>query len=747
MELKKAKKWTLSIAGILLTFVLMVGAVFIYSAKLKNHLQEEMIRTMEEISAVSVQSLNRMVEEEKYLIKSISALLGYYSGTDFQDLAEQIKQLIKNDDEYKRFGIIDKTGKAYTTDSNQYNLSRRKFFQDAMKGETVLSDTIKDRKDGEKINVYATPFYRDGKLDGVVFGVRDNKTYQESLEVKSFHNQGYSYLVKKDGTAVSASSNQSSFQNMDNIFQAMENTQEDNSKSIHQLKRGMEQERTGCVIYYDQEQLYTYYRPVGINDYYLLTVVPGSVMNDKMEPIMDNTFLLCVMIILLLLFFIAVIISAKNKGQRQLEELLYVDPVTKGPSFEKFKKDASEFLKQAEKGNYAILDFDIDKFKFVNDAFGYEEGNEVIRYIYNIIRRFIREGDLFAHRMADSFVILVKYEDKKTLAVRTEQFCGELNQRNKENDKQYEIAPSIGIYEIKDHGRNLDTMLDRASMARKSIKGQHSQHFAFYDDSFRQKLVTEKNIENRMGDALLNHEFFVVFQPRFLVKNKEIAGAEALVRWRGKDGTVIQPDQFVPIFENNGFITEIDKYVFELVCKKMQEWIIMEKKVVPVSVNLSRRHLYNKSFVEEYIRIREKYSIPPGMVQLEITETALFDHENQLVEVISQLQDSGFIVLMDDFGTGYSSLHMLKTVSVNILKLDKKFVDDIGDKKSESVIESIINLAHSLEMQVTAEGVETREQYLFLKKMACDEIQGYYFSKPVEEAAFALMLEERKAGI
>ena len=203
---------------------------------------------------------------------------------------------------------------------------------------------------------------------------------------------------------------------------------------------------------------------------------------------------------------------------------------------------------------------------------------------------------------------------------------------------------------------------------------------------------------------------------------------------------MIFPNEFIPLFESNGFITELDRYMFEHVCMDIKRWLDDGYNVVPVSVNLSQLQLYNTNFIQEYKGIIEKYEIPPEYVQLELTETTLFSKISSLNEIIDNLHSIGFKILMDDFGTGYSSLNMLKNVKVDILKLDKSFVDDIGESKGNIVVSSIVSLGQLLNMKIVAEGVETQEQFEFLRDIFCDEIQGYYFSKPIPERDYKKLL-------
>lgn len=263
-------------------------------------------------------------------------------------------------------------------------------------------------------------------------------------------------------------------------------------------------------------------------------------------------------------------------------------------------------------------------------------------------------------------------------------------------------------------------------------------------------MVREKEIENKMQDALKNHEFEVYLQPKVELKGETIAGAEALVRWNDPEYGLISPAEFIPIFEKNGFIVNLDLYMFEQVCGLLQSWIEKGYEPVPVSVNLSHVHLKNPDFLKEFRAIFQKYKLPPKLLEIELTETLVFENLDLLVKVIDQFHEIGFDCSLDDFGSGYSSLNILKDVPVDTLKLDRGFFGSNQQKNDRGgyIVESIIELAKKLKMQTVSEGVETKEQVAFLKKANCDMVQGYVFAKPVpivdfEKAAFCYPLKRR----
>lgn len=255
-------------------------------------------------------------------------------------------------------------------------------------------------------------------------------------------------------------------------------------------------------------------------------------------------------------------------------------------------------------------------------------------------------------------------------------------------------------------------------------------------------------LNKRLQDGIKNKEFLIYLQPKFYAKIGELAGAEALIRWN-RNGKIVMPNVFIPLFEKYELITTLDMYVLENVCGLLSKWSNQNYKIVPISVNESRQHLYNKNHVDELIALINKYNISTNMIELEMTETTVVHNVELAKEAERNVHKLGFVVSMDDFGTGYSSFSMLKNINIDILKMDKSFFDDILEsRRGKIIIESIIDMAHKLDIKVVAEGIENKEQLEYLRKIGCDIIQGYIYEKPITIEKFEnKYLKEKKVDI
>ncbi|MBQ4283141.1 MAG: EAL domain-containing protein [Lachnospira sp.] len=423
----------------------------------------------------------------------------------------------------------------------------------------------------------------------------------------------------------------------------------------------------------------------------------------------------------------------------------------------KFYEEARKIIDDNPKMDFAFIRFDIYKFQLINQFYGMEEGDRLIKFVADDIAKdmvFVQEkyGTDGKRVMAygriekDVFCCLVPYDNKETILAN----FNSIRERIDNYGLDFVILPVFGVYIIEDRSLSINDMYDRANMASKKCKGNYLENYAFYDEQMSKVLVDEQMIVNEMSNALDCGQFILYLQPKYEIKNNQLVGAEALVRWLHPEKGLISPGVFIPIFEQNGFILQLDCYVWESTCKLIRKWLDEGKKPDPVSVNMSRISLYNPKLVDIICGLVKKYDIPPYLLELELTESAFTSNPIVIRDTMRRLQENGFTVLMDDFGSGYSSLNALKDMSLDVLKMDMRFLSKTDNpERSKCIMASIVRMAKWLKMTVTAEGVETKEQLDFLKSIGCECIQGYYFAKPMpieeyEEKAFKEMPYHRE---
>ncbi|MFI3231366.1 MAG: bifunctional diguanylate cyclase/phosphodiesterase [bacterium] len=412
------------------------------------------------------------------------------------------------------------------------------------------------------------------------------------------------------------------------------------------------------------------------------------------------------------------------------------DSLTKSLLFNGFEEYYTEYV-QRNQYKYALCSIDIDKFKYVNSVFGYEVGDEVLKRVATVVRDFIDKEENFCRMNEDKFSIFLKYENEVQLHLKVRELAEKFENMRDCHFSEAKIT-IIGGVTIVNKQMTLNSLLDQATIARKSGKGSHKNKFSFYNPTMDVNIRKEIQIEERVPHAMANGEFQPFLQPKFDLETKKICGAEALVRWITPTG-MIYPDEFIPLFERNGFIVTLDFIIYEKVMIYIRECLDKNLPVYPISVNVSRNHIKDKHFMDKFMHLIRKYNIPCEFLELEVTESVFVEDKVQLKHFIDSIKSESLKVSIDDFGTAYSSLQILTDINVDILKIDKGFLDNINTNtteehvvtKDEILIKNIINLAKELEFKVICEGVETNEQIELLKNIGCELGQGYVFAKPM----------------
>lgn len=429
--------------------------------------------------------------------------------------------------------------------------------------------------------------------------------------------------------------------------------------------------------------------------------------------------------------------------KRQMSELKFRaerDMLTGIYNRETFCRKTLEMLQGNRDKTYVLLQWDIQRFKVINDLFGVKTGDKILRIIALKFAGIFKGVGTFGRIKADNFACCYQ---KHMFEV--EDLLQQIETAFKVLQLNYDIAVYIGVYPISNISVPVDQMCDRANMALLTVKGNYIKRYAVYDNKLRETMLQEQQIVSEMNEALAKKQFCIYLQPIYNLIDERPIAAEALVRWKHPERGIISPGVFIPLFEKNGFIIKMDEYVWEETCRFIREELDAGKPTVPISVNVSRINLYNPLLCENILALITKYKLQPSMLKLEITESAYTDNPLQLIETIKKLQAYGFNVLTDDFGSGYSSLNMLKDVPTDILKIDIKFIDDLEwSKRARSVLKSVVQMAKLLDMVVVAEGVETKAQLDFLKEIDCDRVQGFYFSKPLPEDKFDCLMGESR---
>ena len=380
---------------------------------------------------------------------------------------------------------------------------------------------------------------------------------------------------------------------------------------------------------------------------------------------------------------------------------------------------------------YLILHIDVVNFKLVNDIFGKQFGDDVLLSISRLLMRSLGEDGVYGRLSGDTFGVLLPKH-----VLRPDQVEKDLSRFTvKDGTMEHHVLVHIGAYEVMEKDLDVQTMFDRALLAMMTIKDEYQTHIAFYDEKIRNEVLWAQQISAQLSEALRERNVVPYLQPIVDTRGK-IVGAEALARWiHPKDG-FLSPASFIPVFEKNGMIIEIDRYMWRCACEILAGWQKIGRDLF-VSVNISPKDFYFMDINEEFANLVKEYGIDPGKLRIEITETVMMTDVEKRMRMLSDLRHAGFIVEMDDFGSGYSSLNLLKDMPVDVLKIDMTFLSKTtDDNKAKTILQNIIQLSEDLGIFSLTEGVETKDQLAMLSDMGCKLFQGYYFSKPLPMTEF-----------
>lgn len=422
-------------------------------------------------------------------------------------------------------------------------------------------------------------------------------------------------------------------------------------------------------------------------------------------------------------------VKALRDKELENREILLSFTNDKNPAI--FINRIAKFMAKNPERQYAFIQFDVRKFRYINDTYGSEKGDEVLNYILDTLKVMCDGNHLYSRLSADLFQIVTFYNSKEEIV----QFIENIDARlHRCGDVRFNMSYGVSIApgnskEYRKHG-------DEAGLARVYSKSSVLKKYAFYEETLLENVINSASIEEVEEEALKNGEFVVYLQPKFIYNKQQakIVGAEALVRWIDGNGNFKSPAEFIPVFEQNGFILKLDQFMWESVCKILRRWLDEGKNPVPISVNVSRTYLGKADVVKYISNLVEQYQIPIELLQIEITETT---ESEETIAYANHFKEAGFTLMMDDFGSGFSSLSMLKDTPFDVLKMDRFFLDEcLENDQGQTIVSHVISMSNDLGLDIIAEGVETKEQADFLYDNGCEVSQGYYFSKPITVEEF-----------
>lgn len=723
----------LSLAMVVLVFFLMTYVQSLLDSDVRINLQEVAIQNRDVITS----KLNLEMNNVNQASNQISAKLkekGNYGESSFHDVIKEYGAAYEDTETF----ISNLDGRGFFYDEKVTDVTGRQYFRLASQGIQNISEKIVSRYDGEDIFIISVPLYYEGRIIGTVQRSYTVGEMYEMCSVSLFSDQGNMHIVNSDGYIVVGSQAKAYNMEADNYFKTI--YIQGNHEQSRQISSDVKENRGGFMeTVVDGQKTFSAYTPLeGIHDWYLVSSISHSAVSPNANTVIKMFYFILMMVVFAFGLIFFYFLTTKNKQQQKIEEIAFIDTVTEGGTFNKFIIDVGRAINENPDKQYYILFFDIDNFKYFNSYFGFDFGDMILRTIFmEVVSRL--SGDESAARISgDHFAVFL--EDASSERLKDLTNFDVLN-----IDQNVSVYISAGIYMVSDKEESVSLMVDKARMAARSGKGLLKKDVIPYTDKFDKTMLHNERLKRQVVKAIEDGEFIPFFQAKTDIRTRELVGAEALARWKTSDGRMVSPGDFIPVCEQIGVIVDLDMTIFDQVLTFLEKKIAEGVKCVPISVNFSRVHLGIEHFLERIVEKMDSHNVPHDLIEVELTESVIFDNYDTISKFADDLQENNIKLDIDDFGSGYSSLNMLKDISVDIIKIDKGFLDDTRNfKRQRIIIHTIAEMAKKLDIGVVVEGVETEENLELMRECGCFVAQGYYFARPKSEEEFDVIFREGK---
>ncbi|MBU5626171.1 EAL domain-containing protein [Oscillibacter sp. MSJ-2] len=596
--------------------------------------------------------------------------------------------------------------------------------------------------------LYTTPVFEGGEVRGVIAGERNKENMQKLIRLESFSGKGLTCIVDSNGDVVISPTNLDPFLHLEDVFMDEGEDSRQTVQDIRRMQEDMKAKKSGSFAFtaVDKSELTLAYNPLDSYDWVLLTLIPSDLISQQTDLYISQSFFIINGMIFLFALILFVLFRTYREHFGQMKRLAFVDRLTGAMNNTAFQIRCRELLEGAPPGSYTVVLLNIKNFKLINEEFDTAAGDTALRRVMEVLCRRIRPEEIAARADSDNFFLCLKESDPETTRRRLGEMVDEINDTR---ELAHPLTIQQGAYLIEDPTLDITIVQDRAKTACRDERSTLREgQCVFYDMAVTQQLKKEWELNELFESSLKKGDFQLYLQPKVSLGSRQVAGAEALVRWIHPEKGMIYPSDFIPLFEKNGKICQLDLYIFEEACKTIRKWIDNGEPVLTISVNLSRRHFQGEDCLNAFYAIARQYRIPRDLLEMELTESIFFD--DSTIEIVKgqihRMHEMGFRCSLDDFGSGYSSLGMMMEFDVDVIKMDRRFFLDIDAPKARKLIVSIVRLAKEIGAQTVAEGIEAEDQVSFLAGIGCDMIQGYVFSKPRPVSEFEQWAREFSAA-
>lgn len=700
-----------------ITLLVLFGTLAtLYINNLSTKLYSETDEYLNDLTIQTAKAVKNRINENLTQLKTISLII-QQDGIQQELLLDYLNQLAQRDG-VKRFGIADLQGNVITSDQQTFNVSKRNYFKDSLDGKTVTSKRITDYTDGEEINVYSVPIYKDNKVSGVLFATFYTEKLSSILSVATYNDVGYSFIFNEKGDIVLSNKEDQGFTNIDAL----------NGVELEDI----EVTGDGIINFRDENNTLNYfiYANIENNDWLVASVFPKEVVTQKYQNFIQTAYITWIIIGFGTAVLVAYFFFIQSKNKLQITKLAYEDEVTNHYNYHRF----IEYCQKKKRfSDYILVNCDIKGFKWFNEIYGEEIANKLLKQIMTSIEANCQDDELCCRYSADHFILLLKKDSEQEIRYRLLTLAHNIRVEFAKEFLTSAYYFHFGVYIILENDIDINLAFKKTQYAGVDQKKLSKDDVTFYQEEVFQKELYALQIEKQFQNSLKNNYFKAYIQPKVNLKNGKVCSGEILTRWHHPEYNIISPGDFIPVYEKNGMLEILDFYIFEKSLSKIASWKKLYNVTIKISVNASRTYIFNEGYTEKILKLVNLYGVDPQQVEIEITETTALNHKEELISILNSLKEKHFRIALDDFGSGFSSLNMLKDFPIDVVKIDQEFfrTNDYTHLRSHIIIEEVINLCHKLNLEVVAEGVETVEQKDFLVEHNCDYVQGYYYYKPM----------------
>ncbi len=739
------KRLQKSIAVIVCCGILLLagGGIFVYF--LSNTLQEAIGVNMQEETDEYKKRIHKQFASDVQLLESLAELIGSAGLTEREEFPELLEQVNwKNDFLTMSYvgadgmGIVVMSADGVQEDVPLETMQEetRAVAEKAFKGEIGVSRLFLSDFSSERVLAYGVPVYQGQRIIGVLMASSHVGIFSDILSGnRVMGGTGRIHMVSSSGQFL--------------IFTRTVVADPPESLFGEPYLEGEELSRVQELLKQDQQAAFSFqhegtrYRallePVGINGWYLLCVNSIEESSHFVLMVVEGAAVLLLAVMLLFSFLLIYGYRLTRNGNRALFRLAFYDPLTGALNFAGFRREAKEALEADPEASMVSLN--IHQFKFINEILGKERSDQLLKQVKEQADKELTDGELFCRTSADHFYLLLKDTDRRRIWERMTRIMDGIQPAAAGEHDDYRVLFYCGVVvsSRKETLYSMDQMQTHVMFALAKARERHQNTIWFFDTKLHEKEVMDNYVEGHMNQALEAREFRLYLQPKISLGSGQIGGAEALVRWVRQDGKTIFPDQFIPLFEENGFCARLDLYMLEQACRRLREWTDAGLEPVPISVNQSKLTFFMPDYVNRIMAIVDRYQVPPRLLTLEILEGTALENVEVMNKRLESLHKKGFRISMDDFGSGYSSLNILGKLKIDELKLDRGFLMEAAAGENPNaglIMEQVVQLSKKLAISTVVEGVETEANEQLIKGLGCDYGQGYLYSRPIPEEEF-----------